>query len=451
MKKIKLLAAFMAVCLLGSGLASCGGNADSGSGSTFGSDFVSSSGSSASDSSLENPAGSEICSHEYILSEDGTQYVCEHCGDAMSSGKGELVNDTSEDKELIPEEGKMQISNYLFLGSSITNGYDPTVENPTLDSSHYSMADMFAEDYLTADYKIYRDGELQAVDGVYMRKIASSPENPDGVAGTYRYDYDTVVLNGDGTGKFNDTEFEYILVGDEIRLKQPIGYLFAFTAKYDVGDTVYKYARDGFTLSYVKERYTAEGEKIENAYNQSYVGLLKEAIERLGSERIDTMFVQLSTNDIGQYKTPAGVSGGHLDFGSVSADSVKNPEEFDVNTSFGALEYIVAKAMEVWNCKVVIYVCHMNTSEFSAFKSNSYDYSKMDSSSDYAVMRNAALRIAEKWDLGVIDLWGNAEVNKALHEDASRYIADTLHLHVLGYERVLWQEFRKYADGRTEE
>lgn len=344
----------------------------------------------------------------------------------------------------------MRTVNYLFLGSSITNGYDPTVENPSTDSSHYSMADMFAEDYLTASYKIYRDGALRDEQGVYMRKIASSPGNPDSSAGTYRYDYDTVILKEDGTGKFNDMNFEYIAVGDEIRLTKPVGYLYGFTARYGAGDTVYKYARDGFTLNYVKERYTSAGEKIENAYNQSYVGLLKEAIGRHGRDRVDTMFVQLSTNDISQYKTSEGVSGGHLDFGFVSADSVRNSEDFDVNTSFGALEYIVAKAQETWNCKVVVYVCHMSASEFSAFKANGFDYSKMDDASDYAVMRKAAIEIAKKWGVEVIDLWGDAEVNKTLHGNASRYIADTLHLHLLGYEKVLWQKFRKYADGSAE-
>lgn len=429
MKKSKIAAACTAAFMFVFAFASCGGKGSE---------------------SLSDSSGNESCPHNYVLSEDGLQYVCADCGNTMSSGKGALVNDASEEKNLITEEENTRAMNYLFLGSSITNGYDPTVENPSLDSSHYSMADMFAEDYLSASYKVYRDGALREESGVYMRKIAASTENRDGVAGTYRYDYDTVVLNGDGTGRFNDTDFAYAVIGDEIRLEAPVGYLYGFTAKYGAGDTVYKYARDGFTLSYVKERYTSSGERIENAYNQSYVGLLKEAIGRHGNDEVDTMFVQLSTNDISQYKTAAGVSGGHLDFGAVSADSVRDSEAFDVNTSFGALEYIVAKAQETWNCKVVIYVCHMSTSEFSAFKSNGFDYSKMDGSSDYALMRNAALQIAEKWGLGVIDLWGDAEVNKALHGNAPRYIADTLHLHLLGYERVLWQEFRKYAEGGSE-
>lgn len=276
----------------------------------------------------------ESCRHEYVLSEDGETYVCELCGDAIASGKGEIPNEEAESPGLIIEE-EIDLKSYLFLGSSITNGYDPTVENPALDSSHYSMADMFGEDYLEADYRIYRDGMLRKEENVYMRKIANAEQNADGVGGTYRFDYDTVILNGDGTGDFNGTDFEYTVVGDEIRLVKPVGYLYGFSAVYGDGDIVYKYARDGFTLSYAEERYTESGEKIENSYRQSYVGLLKEAIEKHRDDEIDTMFVQLSTNDIGQYKTPAGAAGEHLDFGSVSEDDVRDPEQFDLDTSFG--------------------------------------------------------------------------------------------------------------------
>lgn len=373
------------------------------------------------------------------------RYVCSECGDEISSGAGELVNNGEDEKELVVEDAVAEKKSYLFLGSSITNGYDPTVPNPSLDSSHYSMAEMFEEDSLRASYKVYRDGALREEEDVYFCKI----EGNDGeVAGTYRYDHDEVTLNADGTGEFNGTAFRYTLVGmNEIRLEKPVGYLYAFNALYKEGDTVYKYARDGYTLSYAEVRYTANGEKVQNAYHQSYVGLLKEAVERIGDKQVDTMFVQLSTNDIGQYKTPAGSAGEHLDFGAMTAEDVRDPSAFDVDTSFGALEWIIATAQQTWDCNVVTFVCHMDTAQYAAFEACGYDYSKMDDSSDYALMRSTALEIAEKWDLDVIDFWGDADSNKILHGDAARYLADSLHLHRLGYERVLWQAFRRYADG----
>ena len=58
--------------------------------------------------------------------------------------------------------------------------------------------------------------------------------------------------------------------------------------------------------------------------------------------------------------------------------------------------------------------------------------------------------IADKWDLEIINMWDDNEVNAILQQNANRYLlADGVHITTAGYESVLLQVFRRYFD-RTE-
>lgn len=367
----------------------------------------------------------------------------------MSSLVGFACNNNKTDNTIdyVDTSTTENKKNYIFLGSSITNGYDPTTEYPNAVSSHLSMADMMGQDYLAATYTTYRNGEIHTENSVYMRKITTNMNSEDSYIGTYTYDYDTVTLNENGEGVFNGTTFKYNVKDNEIRLDKPIDKLSSFKAKFNFSDNVIKQAKDGYTLSYKEERYTSTGDKITNKYNQSYVGLLKEAVTRYKktkghADKVDTLFIQISTNDMGQFTTSEATE--HLPFGEVLANNKRSLSDFNTDTSFGALEWLVAEAKEIWNCQVVLFVCHMSQGDYIQFKANGYDYSKMDTASDYAKMRQAAYNVAEKWQIGIIDLWGDAEVNETLFGNTSRYLADTIHLHPVGYEKVYLQKFRNY-------
>ena len=358
--------------------------------------------------------------HDYHISDDEEHYVCSRCGDSIDSGKGDV---NVEEKE----------RNYLFLGSSICNGY----HGPNILES--SMADMFRNDYLSVDYKVYNN-ELINKENVYMRKVEDVTPNTDGFAGRYSCDYDSVTLNGDGTGTFNGQSFEYVTRGNYIALKKPVGYLYGFNAKFMKGNTVYKFAQNGYTLSDYYPRYSAPNTPI--GWRNSYVGLMEDAVKQIKDKHIDRVVIQLSTNDIGQYIDEACTQ--HLDFGEVLEGKFAS-KYFNTRTSFGAMEWLIATAIETWHCEVYVFTCHMSTSEFATYKANGYDLDKVQTT--YAEMYEMTLKVAEKWkDHGfeLINLWANRELNELLHSNPTRYIADILHLTETGYEAGLYQVFRKY-------
>ena len=117
----------------------------------------------------------------------------------------------------------------------------------------------------------------------------------------------------------------------------------------------------------------------------------------------DCFICQLSTNDATQGKA----------LGSVS-DSFAM-EDFDTDTVAGAIEYIIAYARETWDCPVVFYT------------GTRYD------SDSYAEMVKLLLEIQAKWDIGVIDMWNDAELNAISAEDYKLYMANGIHPTQAGY------------------
>lgn len=373
----------------------------------------------------------EIVPHNYVLTQDETQYECSFCHDLISSGKADVQ--------------MAERKNYIFIGSSITNGY-----NAKDKANHYSMADMYENDYIKMSYKYHNKTDFVTRENIYLRKVENVTNNEDGVGGYYQYYDDKVMLDGNGSGLFtvynNDTKlfeetFSYTVKGSYIQLSEPVGYLFSFFGHFYKGNLVYKHAQDGNSLS-EHEKYTASGELINPDTN--YCVRLRDAIKAHKDEHVDTVIIQLSTNDVGNYIDSRGSAGEHVPFGQVSPDDIRKSEQLDTQTSLGALEWLIAKSIETWGCKVVVYTCHMSSSEYTIFKNNNYDITKVKT--DYAELYNGCLDVAKKWKCGLIDLFASKDANIALHEDSARCLSDSLHLVPLGYEKVFLQLFRSYCD-----
>lgn len=120
----------------------------------------------------------------------------------------------------------------------------------------------------------------------------------------------------------------------------------------------------------------------------------------------DCFVCQLSTNDASQGK----------DFGEVSESF--DMSDFDTDTIAGAIEYIIAYARETWNCPVVFYT------------GTKYD------SDEYGKMVDLLLDIQKKWDIGVIDMWNDADLNNISEEDYKLYMINGIHPSQAGY--LLW-------------
>ena len=122
-------------------------------------------------------------------------------------------------------------------------------------------------------------------------------------------------------------------------------------------------------------------------------------------QAVDAFICQLSTNDM---KSPDR-------FGAITPENVRDKEAFDVTTTFGAMEYIIALAKETWSCPVVFYTnCRMDQP-------------------DYLTMVEGLDRLQAKWDLTVIDLFRDEAFNDISPEQYSLYMADEIHPTRAGY------------------
>ena len=110
----------------------------------------------------------------------------------------------------------------------------------------------------------------------------------------------------------------------------------------------------------------------------------------------DVFICQLSTNDATKRKP----------LGTIS----------DSKDICGAIEYIIAYAKETWNCPVVFYT-------------NPYYTSKA-----YARMVEALDAIAEKWEIDVVRLWNNEDINMKFNRISFRN--DEIHPTRKGYEAI---------------
>ena len=133
----------------------------------------------------------------------------------------------------------------------------------------------------------------------------------------------------------------------------------------------------------------------------------KSYIERLKtidpSIQADAFICQLSTNDA-TMKKPLGEVSDSFDMA-----------DFDTQTVAGAIEYVIAYARETWNCPVIFYT------------GTQYD------NAHYAQMVELLLNIQEKWGIGVIDLWNDAEMNAVSAEDYKLYMVNGIHPSRAGY------------------
>lgn len=132
------------------------------------------------------------------------------------------------------------------------------------------------------------------------------------------------------------------------------------------------------------------------------------------SIKADAFICQLSTNDATMKKP----------LGTVS-DSFAM-EDFDTQTIAGAIEYVIAYAKATWDCPVIFYT------------GTQYD------NNHYAQMVDLLLQIQEKWDIGVIDLWNDIEMNAVSAEEYKLYMVNGIHPSKAGYRDWWTPAFEAY-------
>ncbi len=162
----------------------------------------------------------------------------------------------------------------------------------------------------------------------------------------------------------------------------------------------------------VKE--AASGTTLADKSGSSYLSRLKKLDT---NQAFDVVVVQLSTNDATR-KIPLGTVSDSMDL-----------QSFDTATTVGSMEAIILYVRETWDCPVVFYTGTKYESE------------------EYQAMVDALLALQEKWSIGVIDLWNDAEMNAVSEEDYALYMNDGVHPTQAGY--LLWwvPKFQAYLYG----
>jgi lysophospholipase L1-like esterase len=158
------------------------------------------------------------------------------------------------------------------------------------------------------------------------------------------------------------------------------------------------------------------GTTLVDSGENSYVQRLFKSTKKYKNTKFDHVIVQLSTNDASKGKP----------LGKVSSSFEIN--DFDTTTVAGAIEYIIALSKDTWNCDVSFYT------------GTKYE------NKNYEMMVELLLEIQEKWDIGVIDLYNDPEMNAVSSSDYERYMDDPRHPTRVGYEEWWTPKFKEHLE-----
>lgn len=163
-----------------------------------------------------------------------------------------------------------------------------------------------------------------------------------------------------------------------------ISFVEYLTTEYEVKGI--KEAKSGTTLA---------GDK-----SDSYVNRLKKL--NFVNTKIDAVVCQLSTND------------GRFEYEIGQMSSSFEQEDFDINTTIGAIEYIIKYVQAKWRCPIIFYTCIRENDE------------------NYRDLVNQLHRLRTKWDIHIIDIFNNEEINRLAKSD-KEMMADDAHPTKKGY------------------
>ena len=158
------------------------------------------------------------------------------------------------------------------------------------------------------------------------------------------------------------------------------------------------------------------GTTLVDSGETSYVQRLLKVTKEHKNTKFDHVIVQLSTNDASKGK-PLGKISKSYDI-----------SDFDTRTVAGAIEYIIALSKDTWDCNVSFYT------------GTKYE------NKNYEMMVKLLLDIQKKWDIGVIDLYNDPEMNAVSPSDYERYMDDSRHPTRVGYEEWWTPKFKEHLE-----
>ncbi|MCG3399155.1 SGNH/GDSL hydrolase family protein [Staphylococcus massiliensis] len=179
------------------------------------------------------------------------------------------------------------------------------------------------------------------------------------------------------------------------------GQSFVEYLREEYGVNTHKSAKSGTTLS----------GNVASRYGKSYVMRLRDDFKDV--KHLDAFVCQLSTND------------GRFDRHLGEIIESKHIQDFDVETTIGAIEYIIAYIYNRWDCKLVFCTCLRQSDPY-------YEY-----------LIETLYRLSDKWGFDIIDIKHHKRANKMAKKDKTM-MADDAHPTFKGYRYIYTPIFVKY-------
>ena len=166
---------------------------------------------------------------------------------------------------------------------------------------------------------------------------------------------------------------------------------------------------DGATVIPVTEGATTIA--IREGLTSSYTERLHRAVQP--DWEIDAVILQVSTND-----ASAGNGIGE------PTDSY-DIDSFDLTTTSGGLEYLIAYCTETWNCPVVVYC------------SSPFENGPLYDADAYSGLVEGVHKVIDKWssqvEITFIDQWNDPEMRSISEDELIHYMTDPVHPAMAGY------------------
>ena len=174
------------------------------------------------------------------------------------------------------------------------------------------------------------------------------------------------------------------------------------------GESVPDFFGKKYKVNTIKE--AAPGTTLSDSKPNSYVDRLnKHLAGKEKADHVDLFICQLSTNDTSLVDQR----------GILLPDFITASDAFDTKTTCGAIEYIIAVAKETWDCPVCFYT------------------NPPTGNGNYRDLVDMLFKVAEKWDITVIDLYTDEAFNAITDEQRTLYLSDPIHPTKAGY-REWW-------------
>lgn len=310
-------------------------------------------------------------------------FVLAGCGDVSSEGTQQTVTVRKLVIESPPDKTTYEVGDMFEPAGVVINAYltDGTIEENVayeIDINEPLTKDIRAVTFSYRGKKVEQSISVLSKGNNEMYAVANTPELQDSpLAEKTYYFLGSSVTAGSGSG--GESIADYIAKrNNAVCIKEAVA---------------------GTTLA-----------DVENNMGQSYIKRFDAYLESDECvDYLDAFICQLSTND---RNTPEI-------FGVVTEVDIRDAGIFDKTTTYGAIEYIIAKVQEKWNCPIIFYT---NT--------------PMDDE-NYKVMVDTLYEIKEKWDITIIDLYYDEEFNNITADELALYMSDAIHPTKAGY-REWW-------------